>query len=138
MTQKQTIPFKNEKIQKRIRNMARRIWMDVYGVCKSFLLNCRNLHCCGSNLEMNNIEQIIKQVEEALQNFFFEKFDQQTKVEVLNKLNEILYPLKEQNILDDFNFYLYNNVDHFKITLVLREHNQPDNQFWDFEIKKSS
>lgn len=87
---------------------------------------------------MNNIEQTIKQVEEALQNFEFKDFEQQTKVEVLNKLNEILYPLKEQNVLDDFNFYLYNNVDHFKVTLVLREHNQPDNQFWDFEIKKSS
>jgi hypothetical protein len=85
-----------------------------------------------------NIDQIIEQIGTALENFEFSTISEEIKVSALNEANQILYPLKEQGVIEDYQFAVSSIGNIIDVSVFIKE--LPDQEFsrWDLTITNQS
>lgn len=85
-----------------------------------------------------NIEQLIEQIGTALENFKFSTISEEIKVAALNEANQILYPLKEQGVIEDYQFAVSSVGNIIDVSVFIKE--LPDQEFsrWDLTITNQS
>jgi hypothetical protein len=79
-------------------------------------------------------EQIIEQVSTALENLSIETINDETKLMALNKANDVLYPLKEQGIINDFQFTSNVIGEVLNISVFIKETAEDEFTCWDLSL----
>jgi hypothetical protein len=79
-------------------------------------------------------EQIIEQVSTALENLSIETINDETKLMALNKANDVLYPLKEQRIINDFQFTSNVIGEVLNISVFIKETAEDEFTCWDLSL----
>lgn len=87
-----------------------------------------------------NEQETIQKVEQILTDFEFAATASESKQNILNQLNGILYPIKEQGLIEDFQFSVKNNEDNeeIDISVLIKETSESDFGGWDFTITNGS
>lgn len=79
-------------------------------------------------------EQIIEQVGTALEDLSIETVNDETKLAALNKANDILYPLKEQGIINDYQFTSNVIGEILNISVFIKETAEGEFTCWDLSL----
>jgi hypothetical protein len=79
-------------------------------------------------------EQIIEQVGTALEDLSIETINDETKLAALNKANDVLYPLKEQGIINDFQFTSNVIGEVLNISVFIKENAEDEFTCWDLSL----
>ena len=85
-----------------------------------------------------NIEQIIEQIGVALENFEFSTISEEIKVSALNEANHILYPLKEQGVIEDYQFSVSSVGNIIDVSVFIKEPLEQEFSRWDLTITNQS
>jgi hypothetical protein len=85
-----------------------------------------------------NIEQIIEQIGVALENFKFDIISEEIKVAALNEANQILYPLKEQGLIEDYQFSVSSVGNIIDVSVFIKESSDREFSRWDLTITSQS
>ena len=83
-------------------------------------------------------EQIIEQIGTALQDLSIETINDETKLVALNKANEMLYPLKEQSIINDYQFSANIIGTNLNISIFIKESEEGEFGCWDLTLADNS
>lgn len=79
-------------------------------------------------------EQIIEQVSTALENLSIETINDETKLAALNTANGVLYPLKEQGIINDYQFTSNVIGEILNISVFIKEAAEDEFTCWDLSL----
>ena len=79
-------------------------------------------------------EQIIEQVSTALEDLSIETINDETKLAALNKANGVLYPLKEQGIINDYQFTSNVIGEVLNISVFIKETAEDEFTCWDLSL----
>ena len=82
------------------------------------------------------METIISQIETVLANFQIKVLNEETKLECLNAVNAVLYPLKENKTIDDFYFSASIQDTDLICSVFIKEVPEATPECWEFVIKK--
>lgn len=87
-----------------------------------------------------NEQEIIEKIEQLLTDFQFASTAEESKQDLLNQLNGILYPIKEQGLIEDFQFAVKNteNNEEIDISVLIKENSESEFGGWDFTITNGS
>jgi hypothetical protein len=85
-----------------------------------------------------NTEQIIEQIGAALENFGFSTVSEEIKVSALNEANQILYPLKEQGVIEDYQFSVSSVGNIIDVSVFIKESSDQKFTRWDLTITNQS
>lgn len=83
------------------------------------------------------MEKILEQIEEILKDFSFSEPTEETKLEALNLINNLLFPLKENHTLEDF--YLGGDFDSsgLNLSIFLKENSLSSWESWEITVSKN-
>ena len=79
-------------------------------------------------------EQIIEQVSTALEDLSIETINDETTLMALNKANDVLYPLKERGIINDFQFTSNVIGEVLNISVFIKETGEDEFTCWDLSL----
>lgn len=82
------------------------------------------------------METIIEQIAKTLESTEFNVIDKETELKALNLANDILYPLKESNQIQDYTFSASIVGDVLNISIFLTENGCSEPDQWDLTITK--
>lgn len=83
-----------------------------------------------------NEEELLANIQQILTDFDFEPTLEASKQNALNKLNNLLFPLKDSKAIYDYQFIVRNaeNPDDINITVSIKASAEAENESWDFTI----
>lgn len=83
-----------------------------------------------------NEEELLANIEQILTDFDFEPVLEASKQTLLNKLNNILFPLKDDGSIIDYQFVVKNteNSDEIQLTVYVKSSNEDEAEGWEFTI----
>jgi hypothetical protein len=79
-------------------------------------------------------EIIISKIGEILETYKFEEANEASKIEVLNIANAVLYPIKEKQIIEDYQFLARVEDNSIHLTIMLKEPNEEEASEWDIVL----
>ena len=79
-------------------------------------------------------EIIISKIGEILETYKFEEANEASKMEVLNIANAVLYPIKEKQIIEDYQFLARVEDNSIHLTIMLKEPNEEEASEWDIVL----
>ena len=79
-------------------------------------------------------EIIISKIGEILETYKFEEANEASKIEVLNIANAVLYPIKEKQIIEDYQFLARVEDNSINLTIMLKEPNEEEASEWDIVL----
>lgn len=82
------------------------------------------------------MENIIEQIGKKLEQIEFKTINKDAELSALNLANEVLYPLKESNQLQDYTFSACITGDVLSISIFITENNEVEPTQWDLTIIK--
>ena len=82
------------------------------------------------------MENIIEQIAKKLEVTEFNTIDETTKLQALNLANDILYPLKESNQIQDYTFSASMVGDILNISVFITENGSEAPIQWDLTVTK--
>ena len=83
-------------------------------------------------------EIIITKIGEILEKFKFTEANEASKIEVLNIANAVLYPIKEKQILEDYQFLARIEDNSICLTIQIKESNEEEASEWDIALSADS
>ena len=83
-------------------------------------------------------EIIITKIGEILEKFKFTEANEASKMEVLNIANAVLYPIKEKQILEDYQFLARIEDNSICLTIQIKESNEEEASEWDIALSADS
>ena len=83
-----------------------------------------------------NKEELLANIEQILTDFDFDPVLETSKQNLLNKLNEVLFPLKDNGSINDYQFVVKNteNADEIQVTVFVKSSNEDEAEGWEFTI----
>lgn len=82
------------------------------------------------------MENIIEQIAKKLEVTQFNTIDETTKLQALNLANDVLYPLKESNQIQDYTFSASTVGDILNISVFITENGSEAPIQWDLTVTK--
>ncbi len=82
------------------------------------------------------METIIGQIEKALAEFKINSLNEDTKLECLNVVNGILYPLKEDKTINDFYLSASIQESDLVVSVSIKETPEVNHECWELVIQK--
>ena len=82
------------------------------------------------------MENIIEQIAKKLEVTEFNTIDETTKLQALNLANDVLYPLKESNQIQDYTFSASMVGDILNISIFITENGSETPIQWDLTVTK--
>ena len=82
------------------------------------------------------METIIGQIEKALAEFKINSLNEDTKLECLNVVNGILYPLKEDKTINDFYLSASIQESDLVVSVFIKETSEVNHECWELVIQK--
>ena len=79
-------------------------------------------------------EIIISKIGEILETYKFEEANEASKMEVLNIANAVLCPIKEKQIIEDYQFLARVEDNSIHLTIMLKEPNEEEASEWDIVL----
>ena len=83
-----------------------------------------------------NEEELLANIQQILTDFDFEPTLETSKQSVLNKLNAVLFPLKDCGAIADYQFVVKNteSTDQIDLTVCVKVSEDTETEGWDFTI----
>ena len=83
-----------------------------------------------------NEEELLANIQQILTDFDFEPTLDASKQSVLNKLNAVLFPLKDGGAIADYQFVVKNteSADQIDLTVCVKTSEDAEVEGWDFTI----
>jgi hypothetical protein len=82
-----------------------------------------------------NIDSVIEQIVEEIKNLTNNTVDKTAEVAALNVANSILYPLKENKQIEDYQFSANIIGNTLNIGIIVTENGQTEPSQWDLSIR---
>ena len=83
------------------------------------------------------MENLIQEIANSLQTLSFSQIDEGIKTKALNVANSILYPLKEQKVINDYHFSAQQIGSDLTINVFIKETEDSSHECWDLTIQGS-
>jgi len=89
----------------------------------------------NNNMSYNE-EELLANIQQILTDFDFESTMEASKHSILNKLNTLLFPLKNANLIADYQFAVKNteNSDEIQLTVFVKVSDEDTTEGWEFTI----
>jgi hypothetical protein len=83
-----------------------------------------------------NEEELLANIQQILTDFDFEPTLDASKQSILNKLNAVLFPLKDGGAIADYQFVVKNteSADQIDLTVCVKASEDAEAEGWDFTI----
>lgn len=87
-----------------------------------------------------NEEELLTNIEQTLTDFNFEQDVEESKQNLLNKLNSLLFPMKDSGTIADYQFLVKKTDDanEIQLTVFVKASEDEVEQGWDFTITNGS
>jgi hypothetical protein len=82
------------------------------------------------------LDEIIDNVSKVLEDFEYNAINEETKVAALNLVNNILYPLKQSEVINDYQFTSSVQDDTIHLGILLKETSDAEFLQWDLSLIK--
>jgi hypothetical protein len=83
-----------------------------------------------------NEEELLANIQQILTDFDFEPTIEDSKKSALDKLNAVLFPLKDSGAIADYQFVVKNteSTDEIELTVCVKVSAEAEDDSWDFTI----
>lgn len=87
-----------------------------------------------------NEEELLATIQQILTDFDFDPVLETSKQNLLNRLNDILFPLKDTGLINDYQFAVKNteNTDEIHLTVFVKSSEEDEAEGWEFTITNGS
>ena len=87
-----------------------------------------------------NEEELLANIQQILTDFNFESTIEDSKKSILDKINAILFPLKNNNVIVDYQFVVKNteNTDEIQLTVFVKVSEDSEAEGWEFTVTNGS
>ena len=83
-------------------------------------------------------EIIITKIGEILEKFKFTEANEASKMEALNIANAVLYPIKEKQIIEDYQFLARIEDNLIHLSIMIKEPSEEEASEWDISLSADS
>ena len=83
-------------------------------------------------------EIIITKIGEILEKFKFTEANEASKMEALNIANAVLYPIKEKQIIEDYQFLARIEDNSIRLSIMIKEPSEEEASEWDIALSADS